>query len=252
MLGNHTTSQGLMKDCYFLSALDALFENPQLTQYVMQDIQQVNPQQFWVNRADGKRVWVDLSQQPDFPGRVYGPLAYQVLEAAYRDLPLQTIAPYPSSFDQGGYSVDVWLALLKRAPGLNPVQVNGTNWETSLADYGQYGLVESVLYQAASQSPPALITATTINPPQAQLTRSRQTYPGLGGNRCWVYRMFGQEWVPHHVYSVVGLGWNDNGLTVTIDNPYLTTGQAEAKTTLSLPQFMQLFSRFDAMQFMGG
>ena len=240
-----------MKDCYFLAALDALFENPLATQQVMKDIQQVGPQQFWVNRADGNRVWVDLDQQPDFPGRVFGPLAYQVMEAAYKNLPLQYIGPYASSVDRGGYSVDVWLAMLKRMQGLNPVQVNGTNWQTSLANYGQSALVESVLYQAASQSPQALVTATTMKPPKENLVRSSQPYPGLGGRRCWVYRMFGKEWVPHHVYSVVGYGWNPNGLTITVDNPYLTAGETVAKTTMSLPQFLQLFSRLDAVQFMG-
>jgi hypothetical protein len=247
MVGNRTTSQGTMKDCYFLAALDAAFDEPAATAYIMKAIQPVGPAQFWVNRSDGRRVWVDLAEQPDFPGRVKGPLAYQVLEAAYRDLPLHTLAPYPSYFASGGYSVDVWLALLGRMPGIRPMQSNGTNWDTSLANYGEAAAVEAVLYQAAMQAPPALMTATTLNPPKNQQVKSKDRYPGLENHRIWVYKQFGLEWIPHHVYKV-SASFGDNGLLVTVDNPYLSEGQTQAKTTLSLPQFLQVFSRFDALQ----
>lgn len=249
-VGDKTTDQGALKDCYFLSALDALFQNEPLTRAVMKDVTPVNETCYWVKRSDGRRVWVDLTRQPGFPDRVRGPLGYQVLEAAYRDLPLSIVAPDPSRFDQGGYSVDVWLALLRNQPGIFPVQYGGNDWETTLGQGGYADGVAAVLYQAANQSPPALVTATTLKKPREQTVKSRYTYGGLNYQQARIYKRFGHEWMPHHVYSVTDLTYDKSGnLLITVDNPYLGVGQQTAKTVLTLPEFLQVFSRLDALQF---
>jgi hypothetical protein len=249
LLGNRTTSQGFMRDCYFLAALDALFTHPMATQALMQNIKPVDERRYWVKRCDGKTVWVNLDTEPDFPGRTKGPLAYQVMEAAYRDLPLHSIAPNPSSFTEGGYSVDVWLALLRHMPGTRAVQAGGSDWSTPLGNTSEGSLAESTLQSAALNAPPALMTASTCKWPKDKLVKSKDRYPGLNNQRCWVYKAFGQEWIPHHAYSVVKTEWDaNNTFSITVDNPYLSQHQTKAQTRLTLPQFLHLFSRFDAFQ----
>jgi hypothetical protein len=248
MLGNQTTNQGGLRDCYFLSALDAVFNNPQATDWVMQTITPINETEYWVKRGDGRTVKVDLSATEGNPERVQGPLAYRVLEAAYRDIELSEMAPYPSSFDEGGYSVDVWLNVLRGMPGITPVQIDANDWQSSLAQSGQGNAAAVLLYQAADSNPPALITASTMKMDSSQLVKSQGTYSGLGNRPSMVYKRYGHEWMPHHVYSITRVWWQNGNLMVAVDNPYVANGKTQAQTILALPQFLDIFSRLDGLQ----